>query len=134
MIARSILNVAEVDYIAKAPDGKEVEDLTRKEIIKSMRTRIPVDQYKGLGTSGGGPNQRFQQRPEQSQRAYRQQQAPQQQQRPEQRQQEAQGPRLSSRPRHGPSSASGPAARRRDQSSSLARRYHWLMMTNRSQR
>jgi DNA primase len=56
MIARSILNVAEVDYIAKAPDGKEVEDLTRKEIIKALRTRIPVDQYKGIGSGpqGGG--------------------------------------------------------------------------------
>ena len=51
MIARSILNVAEVDFIAKAPDGKEVEDLQRKEIIKSLRTRIPIDQYKGLGNS-----------------------------------------------------------------------------------
>ncbi len=58
MIARSILNVAEVDFIAKAPDGKEVEDLTRKEIIKALRTRVPVDQYKGLGTSGS----RFQDR------------------------------------------------------------------------
>ncbi len=51
MIARTILNVAEVDFIAKAPDGKEVEDLQRKEIIKSLRTRIPIDQYKGLGNS-----------------------------------------------------------------------------------
>ena len=63
MIARSILNMAEADFIAKAPDGKEVEDLTRKEIIKSLRTRIPVDQYKGLGTSGNAP-QRFQKRSE----------------------------------------------------------------------
>ncbi|MDE1768104.1 MAG: DNA primase, partial [Candidatus Micrarchaeota archaeon] len=73
MIARSILNVAEVDYIARAPDGKEVEDLTRKEIIKSIRTRIPTDQYKGLG----GVNQ---QRREQQQRR----QEPQPQQRPQQ--------------------------------------------------
>jgi len=51
MIARSILNAAEVDFIAKAPDGKEVEDLQRKEIIKALRTRIPIDQYKGLGNS-----------------------------------------------------------------------------------
>src|SRR5271170_1268337 len=51
MIARTILNVAEVDYIAKAPEGKEVEELQRKEIIKSLRTRIPIDQYKGLGNS-----------------------------------------------------------------------------------
>ncbi len=45
LIIRSLLNVAEVDFVAKAPDGKEVEDLTRKEIIKAMRSRIPVDQY-----------------------------------------------------------------------------------------
>ncbi len=49
MIARSMLNVAEIDFIAKAPDGKEVEDLTRKEIIKAMRTRIPTDQYRVIG-------------------------------------------------------------------------------------
>ncbi len=91
MIARSILNVAEVDFIAKAPDGKEVEDLTRKEIIKSMRTRIPVDQYKGLGTSGAFAQQRAQRRNEQP---FRQQQHPSpqqpqhsQQQAPQQRQQ-----------------------------------------------
>ena len=45
LIIRSLLNVAEIDFVAKAPDGKEVEDLTRKEIIKAMRSRIPVDQY-----------------------------------------------------------------------------------------
>ncbi len=92
MIARSILNVAEVDYIAKAPDGKEVEDLTRKEIIKSMRTRVPVDQYRGLGTSGGGPNQRFQRRPEQQGYRQAQQQAAKPESRPEPRQHEPQRP------------------------------------------
>ena len=45
LIIRSLLNVAEIDFVAKAPDGKEVEDLTRKEIIKAIRSRIPVDQY-----------------------------------------------------------------------------------------
>ena len=55
MIARSILNVAEVDFITKAPDGKEVEDLTRKEIIKALRTRIPIDQYRVIG--GSAPQQ-----------------------------------------------------------------------------
>ncbi|MHB1830196.1 MAG: DNA primase DnaG [Candidatus Micrarchaeaceae archaeon] len=76
MIARSILNVAEVDFIAKAPDGKEVEDLTRKEIIKAMRTRIPVDQYKGLGTSGAFAQQRAQRRNEQPFRPQQQPQPP----------------------------------------------------------
>lgn len=65
MIARNILNVAEVDFIAKAPEGKEVEELQRKEIIKSLRTRIPIDQYKGLGNSRETRVQ-AQRRPEQS--------------------------------------------------------------------
>ncbi len=45
MILKNISSVTDVDYVARAPDGKEVEDLTRKEIIKAMRTRIPLDQY-----------------------------------------------------------------------------------------
>ncbi|MGA3020533.1 MAG: DNA primase DnaG [Candidatus Micrarchaeales archaeon] len=48
MVIRSLLNVAEIDFVAKAPDGKEVEELTRKEIIKALRTRIPIDQYLGV--------------------------------------------------------------------------------------
>ena len=31
-----------IDYVARAPSGKEVEELTRKEIIKSLRNKLPV--------------------------------------------------------------------------------------------
>ena len=48
MILRALLAVAEVDYVAKAPEGKEVEELTRKEIIKAIRSRIPIEQYLGM--------------------------------------------------------------------------------------
>ena len=44
IIFKGISNVADVDYVAKAPDGKEVEELTRKEIIKSLRSKIPYEQ------------------------------------------------------------------------------------------
>ncbi len=44
IIFKGISNVADVDYVAKAPDGKEVEELTRKEIIKALRSRIPFEQ------------------------------------------------------------------------------------------
>ncbi len=44
MIIRSIMAMAEIDFVAKAPDGKEVEELTRKEIIKALRSRIPAEQ------------------------------------------------------------------------------------------
>ena len=55
MIAHTIIDLAEVDYIAKAPDGKEVEELTRKEIIKALRAKIPVEQY--MHSSHGSQSQ-----------------------------------------------------------------------------
>ncbi len=44
MIVKNIASVADVDYVARAPDGKEVEELTRKEIIKALRSKIPIEQ------------------------------------------------------------------------------------------
>ncbi|MGC8648891.1 MAG: DNA primase DnaG [Candidatus Micrarchaeia archaeon] len=44
IILKGIMNAGEVDYVARAPDGKEVEELTRKEIIKALRSRIPIEQ------------------------------------------------------------------------------------------
>lgn len=37
---------AEVDFVARAPRGKEVEELTKKEIYKSLRDKVPADQMK----------------------------------------------------------------------------------------
>ena len=44
LIIKDLLNVSEVDYISKAPDGKEVEELTKKEIHKALRSRITAEQ------------------------------------------------------------------------------------------
>jgi DNA primase len=44
LILKELLQVAEIDYGARAPEGKGVEDLTQKEIIKSLRNKIPVEQ------------------------------------------------------------------------------------------
>ncbi|MCX8202365.1 MAG: DNA primase DnaG [Candidatus Micrarchaeota archaeon] len=44
IIMREVLNNCEVDYLARAPTGTEVEELTRKEILKSLRSRVPVEQ------------------------------------------------------------------------------------------
>lgn len=62
MILRGLMSVCDIDFVARAPDGKEVEDLTRKEIIKAMRTRVPLDQYHGIG-GGGRPRPQFEQSP-----------------------------------------------------------------------
>ncbi len=45
MIVKNLMGLADVDYVAKAPDGKEVEELTRKEIIKALRSKVPAEQY-----------------------------------------------------------------------------------------
>ena len=45
MIIREALQKADIDYVAKAPDGKEVEELTQKEILKALRRRIPAEEY-----------------------------------------------------------------------------------------
>ncbi|MFX0097184.1 MAG: DNA primase DnaG [Candidatus Hodarchaeota archaeon] len=45
LILKELVEVAEVDYISRAPSDKDVEDLTRKEIIKCLRNKVPVEQY-----------------------------------------------------------------------------------------
>src|SRR5271157_540228 len=44
LILKELLQVADVDYIARPPEGKSVEDLTQKEIIKALRSKVPVEQ------------------------------------------------------------------------------------------
>src|SRR3989344_422890 len=40
LIIKEVSAVAEIDYIIKAPDGKEVEELTKKEIHKALRAKV----------------------------------------------------------------------------------------------
>ena len=46
LILKKLFEVADVDYVARAPYGKEVEELTKKEIYKALRERVPADQAK----------------------------------------------------------------------------------------
>lgn len=43
---KELLQVAEIDFVTKAPDGKEVEELTQKELHKALRARIAAEQAK----------------------------------------------------------------------------------------
>jgi DNA primase len=43
LILRELLQVADIDYVAYSPRGKSVEDLTRKEINRALRNKIPVE-------------------------------------------------------------------------------------------
>ena len=44
LIIKEILGVAEIDFVTKAPPGKEVEELTQKEINKALRSKIAAEQ------------------------------------------------------------------------------------------
>ncbi len=43
--ARRLAQVAKVDFVARAPDGKEVEELARKEIVMALRKKIPAEAF-----------------------------------------------------------------------------------------
>ncbi len=44
LILKELLQVADVDYIALAPEGRSVEDMTYKEISKALHNKMPVEQ------------------------------------------------------------------------------------------
>ncbi|MBN2881559.1 DNA primase [Candidatus Woesearchaeota archaeon] len=43
---KNLLSSADIDYVTRAPDGKEVEELTQKEIHKAIRSKIAAEQMK----------------------------------------------------------------------------------------
>ncbi len=43
LILRELLQVADIDFVAFSPRGKSVEDMTKKEIIKTLRNKVPVE-------------------------------------------------------------------------------------------
>ncbi len=45
LIARNVVDNAKVKFITVAPDGKEVEELTGKEILANLRKKMPVDEF-----------------------------------------------------------------------------------------
>ena len=45
LIIKECLEKADIDFVAKAPEGKEVEELTKKEVHKALRDRMPVGEY-----------------------------------------------------------------------------------------
>ena len=44
LIVKELLQVADIDYVARAPEGKCVEDMSQKEIVRALRQKIPVEQ------------------------------------------------------------------------------------------
>ncbi len=45
LIIKNVVDNARIKYIAVAPDGKEVEELTGKEILMNLRRKVPVSEF-----------------------------------------------------------------------------------------
>jgi DNA primase len=45
LITKNVIENARIDYIAFAPDGKEVEELTAKEILSALRKKISEQEF-----------------------------------------------------------------------------------------
>jgi len=43
LILRELLQVADIDFVAFSPRAKSVEDMTSKEVIKTLRNKVPVE-------------------------------------------------------------------------------------------
>ncbi len=85
LIIRELVSVADIDFVCKAPDGKEVEEITKKELHKALRGKITSEQAKldlGIDDTGAlkepekAPRSSYQSRPIQKNQSYRQQNAP----------------------------------------------------------
>ncbi|MEM2123214.1 MAG: DNA primase DnaG [Candidatus Bathyarchaeia archaeon] len=46
LILKELLQVADIDYVARAPSGKEVEELTPKEVMHCLREKVPTNKIK----------------------------------------------------------------------------------------
>ncbi len=56
LILRELFQVAEIDFVARAPRAHEVEELSAKQLTKCLRNKVPGDQYmemNGLTSENG---------------------------------------------------------------------------------
>ncbi|MAH07122.1 hypothetical protein CMI38_02635 [Candidatus Pacearchaeota archaeon] len=53
LIIKNVTENAKIDHIAMAPEGKEVEELTSKEILQALRKKVPAKGYKTEQRSRG---------------------------------------------------------------------------------
>ncbi len=104
LILRELFQVAEVDFVARAPRGMEVEELTQKQIMKCLRNKIPGEQFMEMyGMSGDNgktaPEAREERAPKEQPKEKEQREEPQPEQKVQERPQERQSERPHREPR-----------------------------------
>ena len=62
LILKELLQIGDVDYITRAPQGKEVEDLEKDEVLIALRDKVPTTQFLAnhniLSESNNGSNKK----------------------------------------------------------------------------
>ncbi|MBI4021460.1 MAG: DNA primase [Candidatus Aenigmarchaeota archaeon] len=71
LIIKELLQTAQVDFIATAPPGKEVEELSKKEVFTALRNRVEAKQYKSPPREQRREHQRGFDRPDRGDRMER---------------------------------------------------------------
>ncbi len=59
LIIKEAANMIHIDFVVKAPDGKEIEELAKKELHKALRSRIPFEQYQRESMAVRRPSRDF---------------------------------------------------------------------------
>src|SRR5881397_2150376 len=73
LILKELTQVADIDYVARATFGKEVEELTPKEVMRALRERVPVNLAKPIaGTGYDRPERGYDRPPDRPERYERQ--------------------------------------------------------------
>ncbi len=57
LVLRELLQTCEIDFLARAPQGKEVEELTSKQIMKALRHKVMAEQFNELLEENGSGQQ-----------------------------------------------------------------------------
>ncbi len=64
LIIKELMVVGSIDFVTKAPDGKEVEEITKKEIHIALRSKTPVEQVKiEVNSNNGKEKEDYSKRP-----------------------------------------------------------------------
>ena len=53
LIIKNVTEQAKIDFIAMAPEGKEVEELTSKEILQALRKKVKASEYSNTARKKG---------------------------------------------------------------------------------
>ncbi len=68
LILRELFQVADIDFVARAPRAHEVEELSAKQLVKCLRNKIPGDQYMEMNGFAQQDSEESEERPSRRER------------------------------------------------------------------